>query len=246
MLERDAAPGIHRVEDANVNWYIVEAEDGLTIVDAGVPRSWDSLHAALGDLGRAAADVKAIVLTHAHFDHLGFAERARNALGVPVWVHEDDAPLARKPLQYTHERARSRYLLTRPRALPIVIGLVRARAFWPPPVREVSRYTEGVLPVPGSPRVVPTPGHTVGHCSLHFPDRDAVIAGDAVVMLDPYTAKTGPRTVARAATGDSERAFASLGPLADTGAGIVLTGHGPAWRDGAREAARRAREAGLD
>jgi glyoxylase-like metal-dependent hydrolase (beta-lactamase superfamily II) len=245
MFERDAAPGIHRVEDANVNWYIVEGEDGLTIVDAGVPRSWDSLHTALRDLGRAAADVKAIVLTHAHFDHVGFAERARNALGVPVWVHEDDAPLARKPLQYTHERARSRYLLTRPRALPIVMGLLRARAFWPAPVREVRRYTEGVLPVPGSPRVVPTPGHTVGHCSLHFPDRDAVIAGDAVVMLDPYTAKTGPRIVARAATADSERACDSLGRLADTDAGVVLTGHGAPWREGAREAARRAREAGV-
>jgi glyoxylase-like metal-dependent hydrolase (beta-lactamase superfamily II) len=245
MFERDAAPGIHRVEDANVNWYIVEGEDGLTIVDAGVPRSWDSLHEALRNLGRAATDVKAIVLTHAHFDHIGFAERARNVLGVPVWVHEDDVPLARRPLQYTHERARSRYFLTRPRALPIVLGLLRARAFWPPPVREVRRYTEGMLPVPGSPRVVPTPGHTVGHCSLHFPDRDAIIAGDAVVMLDPYTAETGPRVVARAATGDSERAFASLRALADTGAGVVLTGHGPVWRDGAREAARLAGEAGV-
>jgi glyoxylase-like metal-dependent hydrolase (beta-lactamase superfamily II) len=126
-----------------------------------------------------------------------------------------------------------------------VLGLLRARAFWPPPVREVRRYTEGVLPVPGSPRVVRTPGHTVGHCSLHFPDRDAIIAGDAVVMLDPYTAATGPRLVARAATGDSERAFASLRALADTGAGLVLTGHGPVWRDGAREAARLAGEAGV-
>jgi hypothetical protein len=38
-LERDAAPGIHRIEDASVNWYLVEAEHGLTIVDARVPSS---------------------------------------------------------------------------------------------------------------------------------------------------------------------------------------------------------------
>ncbi|HYH53418.1 MAG TPA: hypothetical protein VD761_04735 [Solirubrobacterales bacterium] len=75
-IERGAAPDIHRIEDASVNWYLVEAADGLTIVDAGVPRSW---------------------------------ERTRTELGIPVYVHENDTPLARKPLQFTHERARSRY-----------------------------------------------------------------------------------------------------------------------------------------
>jgi glyoxylase-like metal-dependent hydrolase (beta-lactamase superfamily II) len=246
MLERDAAPGIHRVEDASVNWYVVEADDGLTIVDAGVLAAWGSLLQVLRDLGRSAAEVRAIVLTHGHFDHIGFAERARTTFGIPVWVHENDAPLLRKPLQYTHERARSRYLLTRPQALPIMLGLLRARAFWPPPVAEASRYTDGELPVPGSPRVVPTPGHTVGHCSLHFPDRDAVIAGDAVVTLDPYTAKTGPRVVARAATADSERALASLAALEATGAETVLPGHGKAWHSGVGEAVRLARAAGVD
>jgi glyoxylase-like metal-dependent hydrolase (beta-lactamase superfamily II) len=188
--------------------------------------------------------VKAVVLTHAHFDHVGFAERARTELGVPVHVHENDAPLARKPMQYTHERSRTRYLLTRPKALPIVAGLLRARAFWPPPVREVTRYADGVLPVPGRPQVVPTPGHTVGHCSLAFPDRDAVIVGDAIVMLDPYTAERGPRIVARAATADVERALASLDALAATDAGTLLTGHGEPWRGGAAEAVAAARRAG--
>jgi glyoxylase-like metal-dependent hydrolase (beta-lactamase superfamily II) len=84
---------------------------------------------------------------------------------------------------------------------------LRNRAWWPKPLKEVRRYREsGTLPVPGAPRVVFTPGHTLGHCSLHLPDRDCVIAGDAIVTLDPYTARTGPRIVARAATADSERA----------------------------------------
>ena len=245
MLEKNAAPGIHRVEDANVNWYLVEGDEGLTIVDAGVPASWSSLQDALRELGRSTGDVKAVVLTHAHFDHVGFAERARTELDVPVHVHENDAPLARKPLQYTHERSRTRYLLTRPKALPIVARLLRARAFWPRPVREVERYADGVLAVPGRPQVVPTPGHTVGHCALAFPDRDAVIAGDAVVMLDPYTGEQGPRVVARAATADSERALGSLDALAATGAGTLLTGHGEPWRGGAAEAVSQARRAGV-
>lgn len=168
-FERDAAPGIHRIEDANVNWYLVEGEEGLTIVDAGVPASWDSLGSALAELGRRPEEIEALVLTHAHFDHIGFAERARTELGLPVYAHENDVPLARKPLQYSHERARSRYLLTRPRGLPYVLGFLRARAFWPPPIAELRRFTDGTLPVPASPRVILTPGHTLGHCSLHSP-----------------------------------------------------------------------------
>ena len=244
QLERDAAPGIHRVEDANVNWYIVEGEEGLTIIDAGVPSSWDSLHAALAELGHEPEDIEALVLTHAHFDHIGFAERARTELGLPVLVHENDVPLARKPMQYSHERARSRYALTKPAAFPYVVGFLKARAFWPRPVRELQRFSGGTLDVPGSPKVVFTPGHTLGHSALHFPDRDAVIAGDALVMVDPYSGKSGPRLVARAATADSERALASLEPLAATRAGTVLSGHGEPWRGGVAEAAARARSAG--
>jgi glyoxylase-like metal-dependent hydrolase (beta-lactamase superfamily II) len=243
-FEREAAPGIHRVEDANVNWYLIEAEDGVTIVDAGVPGSWHSLERVLGELGRTSGEIRALVLTHAHFDHIGFAERARQELGVPVYVHENDAPLAGHPMQYGHERARSRYLLTKPKALPYILGFLGARAFWPRPLGAVTRFTEGELPVPGAPHVVFTPGHTLGHCSLHLPDRDVVIAGDALVMVDPYTGNVGPRIVAGGATADSDRALRSLDGLADTGAGTVLTGHGDPFREGITSAVSRARRAG--
>jgi glyoxylase-like metal-dependent hydrolase (beta-lactamase superfamily II) len=213
-------------------------------VDAGVRKSWDSLHEALGRLGRGRDQIEALVLTHAHFDHLGFAEKARTELGLPVWVHENDVPLTRHPMQYAHERPRSLYFATQPKALPIVAAPTRDGAFWPTPVKSVSRFTEGTLPVPGSPQVLFTPGHTLGHCALHLPDRDAVIAGDAVVMLDPYTGERGPQIVSGAATADSERALRSLDVLADTDATTVLTGHGEPWREGARSAVERARSAG--
>ena len=244
MLQTDVAPGVHRIEDAYTNWYLLEDGDRLTIVDTGVPDSWGSLTSALSRLGRSPADVAAVVLTHAHFDHVGFAERARRELGVPVWVHADDAPLTRNPMGYDHERARVRYLVN-PGTLPIMASLLRHRAFWPTPVEEVRTYTDGVLDVPGSPAVVPSPGHTYGHCSLQLGDRDALIAGDAIVTLDPYTGRRGPRVVARAATARADQALESLAALEATGAGTVLTGHGEPWREGIVEACRRARRAGV-
>src|SRR3954449_2749577 len=154
-LERDVAPGVHRVEDCHTNWYIVEGDDGLTIVDAGVPSSWDSLQDALGRIGRSTGDVRALVLTHAHFDHVGFAERARLDLGLPVYAHEHEVPLTRHPWRYDHERPRSIYFATQVKALPIVADFVRTRAFFPRPLGAVTTYRDdAVLEVPGRPRVV--------------------------------------------------------------------------------------------
>src|SRR4051812_14086200 len=127
MIHVDAAPGVHRIEDDSTNWYLLEGDDGLTIVDAGVPRSWQSLQDALKRLGRGEGDIRALVLTHAHFDHVGFAERARSRLGIPVYVHEDDVPLTRHPWRYDYERTPIRYFATQIDALPIVARFVRDR-----------------------------------------------------------------------------------------------------------------------
>jgi glyoxylase-like metal-dependent hydrolase (beta-lactamase superfamily II) len=243
MLETDVAPGVHRVEDAYTNWYLVETDGALTVVDAGTPASWGSLESAVRAIGRTLSDIQAVVLTHAHFDHVGFAERARRELQVPVWVHEDDVPLTRHPLEYGHERSRLPYFVN-PSALPIYASLARHRAFFAPGIKEVRRFREGTLDVPGGLRIVPTPGHTIGHCALHLPDREAVIAGDSVVTLDPYTGRRGPRLVARAATADVARNLSALDALAETGARHVLVGHGDAWHEGAAAIVEQARAAG--
>jgi glyoxylase-like metal-dependent hydrolase (beta-lactamase superfamily II) len=128
MLFESVADGVHRIEDANTNWYLAEDDSGVTVVDCGVPGSWDSLMDALPRIGRTPRDVRAVVLTHAHFDHVGFAERARTELGVPVYVHENDVPLTRHLWRYDHERPRAAYLATQVRALPIVATFLRERA----------------------------------------------------------------------------------------------------------------------
>jgi glyoxylase-like metal-dependent hydrolase (beta-lactamase superfamily II) len=71
-----------------------------------------------------------------------------------------------------------------------------------------------------------------------------VIAGDALVTLNPYTGRRGPQIVAGAATVDSRRALDSLDELAKTEARTVLVGHGDPWTGGAEQAVAAARAAG--
>ena len=192
MLDANVVEGVHRITDSYTNWYLLEEQGRLTVVDAGVPASWQSLHDALARLGRKPSDIEAVVLTHAHVDHVGFAERARTELDVPLYVHENDAPLARHPWRYDDERPRAIYLPTRVKALPIVATLLRGRPSWPAPVRRwcaprtaYRRFRD--------PHAWCSRRATLSHCALHLPERDALIAGDAIVMLDPYTGRRGPR-----------------------------------------------------
>src|SRR5438477_2186792 len=94
----EVAPRIRRIGQEIVNCYLVEEAGSIVIVDAGVPAYWRDLQAELQAIGRTLADVRAVVLTHGHDDHRGFAERARREAGVGSRVHELDAALARKEI----------------------------------------------------------------------------------------------------------------------------------------------------
>jgi glyoxylase-like metal-dependent hydrolase (beta-lactamase superfamily II) len=244
-LTRNVAPGIHRLEHAFVNAYLVEEGDAVTIIDAAFPATWELLPKALDAIGRRPSDVEALVLTHAHFDHLGFAKRIREEWGVPVWGHAEEQYIASHPYRYAHQSPRLLYPARYPAILPIMARMVGAGALVVPGVDDLRSLLPGApLDVPGHPEVVLTPGHTFGHCVLHLPDRGALLTGDALVTLDPYTAHRGPQVVSAAATADISQAFASLDLLDELEADVLLPGHGDPWRGGVRAATAAAREAG--
>lgn len=151
MTARPVAPGIHLVQHANVNCYLIEDTDGLTLVDAGLPAVWRPLGHAVRALGRRPEDIKALVLTHAHFDHVGAARRLVERLGVPVCAHRAEHYLAAHPYSYTHENPPALYPLRHPAALPILGSMVAGGVLAVKGVRATAELTPGRrCPSPGA------------------------------------------------------------------------------------------------
>jgi len=234
----EVAPGIHRVgTETVVNAYLVVEAGEVTVVDAAISGLYRELPRELAAMGRTIEDVRALILTHGHSDHIGFAERLRTDRGVPVMVHEADAALARgevpnpsKGLGPTKISPLVRFLW-----FSAIRGGLRTRH-----VGEVSSFGDGAtLDVPGSPRVILTPGHTPGSAVLHFASQGALLIGDAFATYAVTTGASGPRVAPF--TADADEAVGSLARIEDIDADVVLPGHGDPWRGGVAEAVRLVR-----
>lgn len=86
------AEGIERIHERYINFFLVEEAGRVVVVDSGMPGNWGLLLAGLGRIGRTLGDVEAVLLTHAHSDHVGLAERLRREAPAPVRIHTDDLP----------------------------------------------------------------------------------------------------------------------------------------------------------
>ena len=94
--------------------------------------------------------------------------------------------------------------------------------------------------MPGSPRVILTPGHTPGSAALHLPSLGALFVGDAFATYAVTTGARGPQVAPF--TADAAEAVASLRRLEAVSADLVLPGHGDPWTGAIQEAIRLVRE----
>jgi glyoxylase-like metal-dependent hydrolase (beta-lactamase superfamily II) len=230
--------GIHRLGSGLINAYLLADGGGVTIIDAGLPGYWSVLPAELAAMGRSLADVRAVVLTHGHSDHIGFAERARRERGIPVSVHELDALLAQGKVPNPAKGMGP----VRPLPLLRFLALSMRLGGWHiDRLGEVATFGDGAtLDVPGSPRVVLVPGHTPGNAALYVAGRDALFIGDAIATVSVTTGITGPQIAPF--TADPEQALASLDRLAGLDARWILPGHGQPWTGGVPAAIAAVRE----
>jgi glyoxylase-like metal-dependent hydrolase (beta-lactamase superfamily II) len=235
----EIASGIHRIGDRSIiNAYLIEEANEVTLVDAGVAGLYRDLPKELASMGRTIEDVRALVLTHGHSDHIGFAERLRTERHVPVSVHEADAALARgevpnpsKGLGPTNVGPLLGFLW-----FSLLRGGLRTRH-----LGEVSTFGDGAtLDVPGNPVVTLTPGHTPGSAVLHFRSLGALLIGDAFATYAVTTGARGPGVAPF--TADAAQAVESLTRIEDESSDLVLPGHGDPWTGGVEEAVRLVRE----
>jgi glyoxylase-like metal-dependent hydrolase (beta-lactamase superfamily II) len=146
---------VHRIETGRwrENCYVLVANNGeAVVIDPGADAA--EIHSLIETTG---VSVKAVLLTHGHFDHIGAVAELRRLYEIPCFLHPDDRPLVRRANLY-----RALFDADEPIEIPVVDSLDSER-------RHV---------VVGSLRaeVLLTPGHTPG--SVCFRIGDELFSGD--------------------------------------------------------------------
>jgi glyoxylase-like metal-dependent hydrolase (beta-lactamase superfamily II) len=191
------APGVHRIPlplpmDGlrAVNVYVIETDDGLTLVDGGwaIPESRSLLESSLADLGHTIGDIRRFLVTHVHRDHYTQAVTIRTEVGSHVSLGLGDKPT----LDLIHDpafRARDPYVVflrrTGAHDLADRWGDFSRKSTPDPKVwRYPDTWLEDDHPIPLGERVldaVHTPGHTQGHYVFADHAAGLLFAGDHVL-----------------------------------------------------------------
>ncbi|GAA4036453.1 MBL fold metallo-hydrolase [Hymenobacter glaciei] len=165
---------LYQISLGAANVFLLTGDDGLTLVDTGLPGSADKLFAAVRKGGKRPEDITRIVLTHWHPDHAGSAADLQQRLGARVVAHAADADILEQG-----GGERPRYLtpgLVNRLVFRFFINGVSSQI---PPISIDERVADNALiATAGGLRVLHTPGHSAGHMALLLEQEGVLIAGD--------------------------------------------------------------------
>src|SRR5881628_803220 len=198
------AEGVYRVPARAANTYLVEADNGLVLVDTGMPGSEKRILKAIAGLGREPSDVKLILLTHRHLDHIGSAAALKKETSGMLVSHPFEKPYVAGTLVIITPRAWSLYARIVRRVLAVVsstMKLFRLIKYHPVHVDEAADEESVLERVGVDGSIVWTPGHTKGSVSLFLAKQKVAIIGDLLrggrgKLSEPLFMESIPQTQA--------------------------------------------------
>lgn len=237
---QQVAEGTYRLGTEIHNFYVLTEGGKATVVDAGCSKELTKLETGLASIGLKRDDVEAILLTHAHADHIGFAAET----GREVRTSEPEAGIATGQ-EEGHAVKIPQLPLWRLGTWKFLIGLLKVGITKAPRVGSVVTFADGeTLDLPGRPQAVYSPGHTVGHAAFYVPSSKTLFSGDALVTRDLLANRDAdPQLLPDIFHTDAAQARASLDVLASLDTSLVLPGHGSPYRGQVADAVRIAKGA---
>jgi glyoxylase-like metal-dependent hydrolase (beta-lactamase superfamily II) len=219
---REVVDGVFEIPLGYVNVHVVVTDDGLVLVDTGLPGRAPVIERALKGIRRSLGEVRTVLVTHHHPDHVGSLAEVKRRSGARLVAHAADAPHINGAFPAPPPAGVLGKLVSK------VIGAVEH-------TKLDQLIGDGAEPVPGF-TALHTPGHTRGHLSFLLDRADGVLfAGDAAASRrGRVTGPLGPVTV------DPVEAGESLKRLAERDFQYAVFGHGRAVRGSAVEAFRNA------
>ncbi|MDQ3248708.1 MAG: MBL fold metallo-hydrolase [Chloroflexota bacterium] len=228
MLAKLIVPGLYGVATGPVNVFLLDTDDGLTLIDTGVAGSGEKILQAVRDLGKRPDDIRHILITHAHPDHVGGLAEIKQATGVPVYAHPFDIGLieagdASRPLTPTPA------LLQRILFRLVIQG---SPSTFPAASVEQAVQDSDELPIAGGLRAIHAPGHSAGQLAFFWPQHGGVLfAADSCANLPVLGYSLGYEDFA-----EGKRTLAKLATLDFQ---VACFGHGNAITQGAADRFRR-------